>query len=81
MADNDNPLVHPDANPPGVKMAPANELHQNAVEQEYNTAGGKRKLGQAKPVAYKKVANPTASSTPTPDASAPRPTSPGAAAR
>lgn len=57
--DEANPLVNPAANPPGSKMAPGNELHQNAVQQEYNTAGGKRKAGEAKPKAYKKVANPS----------------------
>jgi len=54
-----NPLLNPGENPPGSKTADPSELHQNAVEQEYHTAGGTRKQGEAKPTAYKKVANPT----------------------
>lgn len=56
--DENNPLTNPGANPPGSKTADPSELHQNAVEQEYHTAGGTRKLGEEKPEDYKKVANP-----------------------
>ena len=53
VGDDENPLINPGANPPGSKTADPSELHQNAVEQEYHTAGGTRKQGEDKPDDYK----------------------------
>jgi hypothetical protein len=60
--DADNPLIHPDANPPGVRTPTGptgNDLHPNAVAQEYNTAGGKRAKGAAKPTNYQPAKPPS----------------------
>jgi hypothetical protein len=56
--DDNNPLIHPEKDPPGSKNMPASDLHPNAVHQDYNLAGGKKTKGQAYTPDYKPAKGP-----------------------